>query len=295
MNAGVETAVGMDVGSKSRLTCVPKPVPREYRSAPDYGLRETSAPRIPFRLLMMYEEKLLPHNLEAEEALLGSVLLDGGRLADLIGKIQGDDFYREANALIGNSFVELFKQRTPLDQVTVSHCLQAMGNLETVGGLGYLSYLVSETPTPIHAEYYIGIVKETSTLRKLIQHAAEVTAASYMGDNSQEIAESGVQTLLQLRTGNADRRPMSSRDLYNRYQAELIEEIQSDDSFVVGISTGFKTLDKIINGWQAGLFYVLGARTSMGKTMFAHELALKTAARGARCSSLVWSFHTRLS
>ena len=205
----------------------------------------------------MYEEKLLPHNLEAEEALLGAVLMDGERLPNLVGKIQADDFYREDNGLIWNSFLKLYKERVTPDPVTVSHALQALGKLENVGGMAYLAHLVSGTPTPFHAEYYLSIVRETSTLRKIIQHAEDLSAAAYSDENSQEIVESGVQNLLRLRVGDTDRRPMSSRELYDQYQSDLIQEIQSDDSYVAGISTGFKTLDRIINGWQAGLLYVL--------------------------------------
>ena len=228
----------------------------------------------------MYADKLLPHSIEAEESILGSVLINSDCLDSLMGKLQAADFYREKNGLVWAAFEDLYRQRVAVDQVTALNQLQANGKIEATGGMAYLSHLVGITPTSVHAEYYASVVLEKAKLRQIIATCGSLVADAYDSGSSIEIAERGVSQLLMFRTGQEDRRPKSLKGLYDEFQAELVDEFQGSSGLTRGIPTGFKDLDQMINGWQKGQLYVMGARTSMGKTLIANAFALNLGKRG---------------
>ena len=224
---------------------------------------------------MTQEQRLLPHSIEAEEAVLGSVLIDPGCLPSLLGLVAAEDFYREKHAVIWRAYLSLWRGRLPADQVTVARSLSAQNNLEPAGGMGFLSHLVAITPTSVHAPHYAGIVRETSRLRAIIAQGGKLAQDAYNSQPSQEIVESGVRGLLGLRTGDDDRMPVTAKELYDLYQAELLEELDAGPDYIPGVTTGFASLDRMTGGWKRGLLYIVGARTSIGKTTFAAASMLK--------------------
>ena len=228
----------------------------------------------------MYAEQLAPHSIEAEEAILGSVLINSDCLDGLIGRLTAADFYREKNGLVWAAFEDLYRQRVAVDQVTALNQLQANGKIEATGGMAYLSHLVGITPTSVHAEYYASVVLEKAKLRQIIATCGGLVADAYDSGSSIEIAQRGVSQLLRLRNGQEDRRPKSLRELHSEFQSELVDEFQGSIELARGTPTGFGDLDKMINGWEQGQLYVLGARTSMGKTLLANAFALNLARRG---------------
>jgi len=228
----------------------------------------------------MYQEQLLPHSIEAEEAVLGAVLIDSGCLGRLVGKLVPEDFYREKNGVLWRTYLTLWRSKVVPDRVTVGRSLQVQGVSDTVGGMAYLSHLVAITPTSAHAEHYLMMIREASRLRAIIAQASALSDAAYYSSSSQEIVENGVRGLLSLRTGEEDRRPLSSSQLYDLYQADLLEELDADANYISGVTTGFIRLDRMVGGWKRGLFYIVGARTSIGKTTFAGACMTKLLGTG---------------
>lgn len=226
------------------------------------------------------QTRLLPHDLEAEEAVLGSVLIAPECLAELVGKLQPEDFYREANRLVWQAMQQLFRAGVDADQVTVAQRLKADGNLECARGMAYLSHLVSITPTSVHAGYYADIVAEYARRRRLVSIARDLYGMATDGGSSAEAVEKSVLDLLSLRTGQAESRPESMREINDRCQAQFMEKLEADADYTTGTPTGFTDLDRITNGFQPGLTYIMGARTSVGKTMMCNAFALKLALRG---------------
>ena len=126
--------------------------------------------------MTVYAEKLLPHDIEAEESVLGSVLIDGECLTRLAPLLKGGDFYRERNQLCFDAAMSLFQRDQAVDQVTLAGELARTEKLDLVGGMAYLSHLVSITPTSVHAEDYAQAVSRTSNMRRLIDAGARITA-----------------------------------------------------------------------------------------------------------------------
>ena len=126
-----------------------------------------------------YAEKLLPHDVEAEEAVLGSLLIDGQCIARLAPLLKGGDFYRERNQLCFDAAVALFQRDLAIDQLTLAGELARTEKLDLAGGMAYLSHLVAITPTSVHAEDYAQAVSRTATMRKLIDAGVRITALGY--------------------------------------------------------------------------------------------------------------------
>ena len=223
----------------------------------------------------MNPEQLQPHSIEAEEAVLGSVLIDPDCLPGLLGRITPEDFYRERHALIWRTYLTLWRGQMAPDQVTVARSLNVQDNLEAAGGMAFLSRLVSITPTSAHAYHYAGIIRETSRLRAIIAQAGKLMVDAYDSRPSQETVEAAIRGLLGIRTGDTDRMPVSARELYDLHQEDLLEELDSDADYIPGVTTGFASLDRMTGGWKRGLLYICGARTSIGKTTFAAASMLR--------------------
>ena len=129
----------------------------------------------------MFQEKLLPHDIEAEEAVIGSLLLDGESILKVAQFLKPGDFYREKNRFCYEASRELFRKTEAINQVTVAHELDVQDRLDAVGGTAYLSHLVSTVPTPVHIEDYARIVNRTAVMRNLIDAAAGISAIGYDG------------------------------------------------------------------------------------------------------------------
>ena len=129
--------------------------------------------------MTLYAERLLPHNIEAEESLIGSLLIDGECIARVAPLLQSGDFYRERNQLCFDAAVALFQRDQAIDQTTLAGELARTERLDTIGGMAYLSHLVAITPTSVHSEDYAEIVSRTSTMRKLITAAARISELGY--------------------------------------------------------------------------------------------------------------------
>ena len=230
----------------------------------------------------MYAEKLLPHELEAEEEVVGSLLIDGDSFVRISSLIKPEDFYRERNQLCYAACRSLFERNEAIDQVTLARELSRTNQLESAGGMAYLSHLVSVTPTSAHSEHYAQLVARTSTKRTLIDAASRISVIGYDDtDDVDATLRQAEDILFGVRTGQPHRGFMPLRQIYDQY---LEERAASADPLLASdtpMLTGFNDLDELLGGMQRSDMIVLGARPAMGKSALAINVAINAAQDGA--------------
>ena len=224
-------------------------------------------------------ERLPPHNLEAEQSVLGSLLIDRDAVIRVASFLKPDDFFRSAHATIFQAIVDLYNRREPPDFVTVVDELERRERLEEVGGVAYITELMNAVPTAVHVEYYGRIVERTATLRRLIEAGSEIVRIGYDEsldiDEALERAEQAIFDVSQRRS-TRDFTPIA--EILEHYFDKL-DAIQHQRGTVVGVPTGFADLDKLTGGLQRSDLIILAARPSVGKTSFqlgiAHNAAVQ--------------------
>ena len=230
----------------------------------------------------MYAEKLLPHDLEAEEAVVGSLLIDSDSFVRVAHLIKPEDFYREKNQLCFAACLGLFQRGEVIDQVTVARELSRNDRLETVGGMAYLSHLVSITPTAVHSEQYAQLVARSATMRRLIDAASRISAIGYEDtDDVETTLRQAEDVLFQVRSGETSRGFIPLREIYDQYLEERAAIIEPLDQTGGPILTGFNDLDELLGGMQRSDLIILGARPSLGKSTLAMNVSLNAAKNGA--------------
>lgn len=223
--------------------------------------------------------KVPPNNIEAEQSVIGSMLLDKNAISTAAEILRGEDFYKEAHGQIFNCIMELNDKDEPADLVTLVDSLRSKGILENVGGITYLSNLVSSVPTTANVKYYAKIVEEKSTLRRLIKSSSELMDKCYSAQEEVpsilEKAEKDIFDISQ-KAMTHDFEPMS-RILEKSFNE--IERLYKNKGALTGVPTGFSDLDSKTSGLQRGDFILIAARPSMGKTAFALNIAQYAAIR----------------
>ena len=234
--------------------------------------------------MTVYAEKLLPHDIEAEEAVLGSVLIDGECLTRLAPLLKGGDFYRERNQLCFDAAMSLFQRDQAVDQVTLAGELQRTEKLDLVGGMAYLSHLVSITPTSVHAEDYAQAVSRTSNMRRLIDAGARITALGYKDtDDMDATMREAEEAVFAVRGASQTRGFVPLREIYDQYLQDQADAASSLEPSGMPIMTGFPDLDEYLGGLQRADMIILGARPSMGKSSLALNMAVNAAKTGQTC------------
>ncbi|MBI4743680.1 MAG: replicative DNA helicase [Actinobacteria bacterium] len=222
-------------------------------------------------------EKIPPQNLEAEESLLGSMLISEDAIPVVTEIIRIDDFYREANRKIFGAIVGLYQKGEPADPITVAEELKTMGALEGVGGKAYLHTLISGVPTAANAKYYAEIVERNAVLRSLIRVATEIAALGYQAPDELDIlidkAESLIFGISQKRISE---KFVCVRDLLVE-SFEQIEKLYEKKTNITGVATGFTDFDEMTSGLHTSDLIVIAARPSMGKTSLALGIASNVA------------------
>ncbi|HEB75757.1 MAG TPA: replicative DNA helicase [Nitrospirae bacterium] len=218
-------------------------------------------------------DKLPPQNLEAEQSILGAILLDNEALLKSLEVISAEDFYRNTNRLIFNAMVELFEKNEPIDIITLTDHLRTKNQLDAVGGVSYLSSLVNAVPTSANVRYHSKIVKEKALMRSLIRSATEIVTTVYEenlpADDLVDLAE---KTIFEI----SDKRikaPFSKLKEVIKDSFEMIEHLYDRKEAITGVPSGFRDLDELTTGFQPGDLIIVGGRPSMGKTAFALNLA----------------------
>ena len=199
----------------------------------------------------------MPHNIEAERAVLGALFLDPRKIGTVQAIISEDDFYKRSHQLIFNAIDVVFDRNGALDFVMVVNQLEAYDALENAGGASYLAELIEATPTAEHVEYYANIVKQKSTLRRLI---AATTTISSVGEGSQVNKPKEMSHLVV--------------EAYDR-----VVKLSEEKRDITGLATGYHDLDKMTSGFQGDQLIIIAARPSVGKTAFALNIAQNVATK----------------
>lgn len=218
-------------------------------------------------------QKIPPHSLEAEQSLLGSMMLGEDAVDAALEEVKADDFYQSSHRFIFSALVNLYNSQKPCDIVTLVEELKKQEHLTEAGGASYLSQLLNVVPTSKNAKFYAKIVKEKSMLRSLISVSNDIIDSAYDPQAEAEklidSAEQKVLTLNQLKTT----RPYSYvKDIIKNTFAEL-EMLYDNKQSVTGIASGFYKLDEMTSGWQNSDLIILAARPAMGKTAFCLNIA----------------------
>ena len=219
-----------------------------------------------------------PHSIEAEQSVLGGLMLDNMAWDKINDVVHEDDFYRYDHRLIFKTIMGLVDKAYPADVLTVFESLQNQGRLDEVGGMAYLNALATGVSSAVNIRRYAEIVRDRSLLRKLVSASDNIaeSALSPQGRDTNEIIDSAEKAILQVsqdgQRGNNDfiELPVVLKDVLETIN-ELHDREHMDD--VTGIATGFSTLDKMTSGLQKGDLVIVAGRPSMGKTSFAMNIA----------------------
>ena len=226
---------------------------------------------------MNQNDKLPPQNLEAEKSVIGSILIDKESIEKVIDILRPEDFYSRQNQLIYGAMVNLLEKNEPIDILTVTNKLEEIGELESSGGAGYLTSLLSITPTSAHILNYGKIVQRKKILRDLIDSAHKIVSLGHQEEESIEKilyhAEQGIFAVSQ-RSISKDFKALKE-GLQEAF--ERLERLHKGDGALRGFSTGFVDLDNILAGLQRSDLIILGARPSFGKTSLALDIARNVA------------------
>ncbi len=225
------------------------------------------------------ESRTPPHNLDAEQSVLGSILLDNETYASLEGMLAADHFYKEGHRKIFRAIERLFRRGDPMDLVTLTEELRQSGELESVGSVPYLIGLADSVPTAAYADSYARIVLEKATLRDLISASGRIMQLAYdQAGPLDEVLDQAEQSIFDLATKKRRSQFEGMPTLVTETFAHINELFANPDP-VSGMRTGFKELDMMTAGLQPSSLNVLAARPSMGKTALALSMALNAALR----------------
>ncbi|MBI4497217.1 MAG: replicative DNA helicase [Chloroflexi bacterium] len=235
----------------------------------------------------MYPERLPPHDAAAEEAVLGSLLIDGEAVTRVAHLLKTDDFFREKNRWVYDACLALYERREPLNEVTVAHELVLKNRLDDVGGPAYLNYLVTAVPTSVYVEYYAQIVVRTALMRRLISAAGEIAALAYEGGPDADVVlDQAEDILFHLRRGHSIRDFVHIRQVIDAYLEQAsATKTDADLEALPRIPTGYPALDALLGGLHRSDLVIVAARPGVGKTSlalgFAHHAATRQRARAA--------------
>ena len=223
-----------------------------------------------------------PHNLVAEESLLGAMLLSRDAIADALETVSAEQFYRPAHARVFEAVRDLYGAGDPADAVTVAEVLERSGTLEAIGGLEGLLALQMNTPATSNASSYARIVHENHTLRRLIEVAGEIAELGYgRPDDVTKAVDWAENLMYQVAQGQVGDNTVQLSELLDG-TLDRLEELYEHGGSITGTETGYRDLDKLLSGLQPSSLYVVGGRPSMGKTSFALGMASHAAIKGQR-------------
>ena len=227
----------------------------------------------------MLIERVPPQNIEAEQAVLGAMLIEKEAIARVTELLKGGDFYREAHRLIFEAMLDLYNRNEAVDMITVIELLKREDNLERVGGIAYVTSLANSVPTAANVHYHAKIVEEKALLRQLIQTSTKIAALGYEGSEEvSQIVDQAEKMILEVsnRRIGGDFTPIKSivLDAFGK-----IEQLYESRGGITGLATGFKDLDRLTSGLQKSDLILVAARPSMGKTAFTLNIASNVASR----------------
>jgi len=234
--------------------------------------------------------RLPPHSVEAEQSLLGGLMLDQRAWDQVADVLHVDDLYRADHRLIFSAIAELVARNQPPDAVTVGEHLQRTGQLEAAGGLAYLARLVEDTPSAANIRAYARIVRERAMLRKLIEIGGDIAASAHstQGLTVDEIVDLAEQRVFEIAEGGRRGPGFTSLKEILPRTIDRLDTLSHTAGDITGVSTGFTEMDKMTAGLQRGELIIIAGRPSMGKTTLAINIA-ENAAIGAQVPAGIFS------
>ena len=231
----------------------------------------------------MYAEKLPPHDIEAEGAVIGSLVIDGEAVVKVAPFLKPEDFYRDRNRWCYVACLGLWQRGEPIDQATLAHELARQERLEEAGGIAFLSQLAATVPTPLHIEHYGRIVQRSSVSRQLIRAAEEIAAIGFEEPTDNDVSLGRAEdVLLRIRSGRSTRDFVHVREVLDRYLQEELSPLGMPlERGVAPIRTEFPEMDQLLGGLQRSDLIILAARPSLGKSSLALSIARNAAGSGA--------------
>jgi replicative DNA helicase len=222
-------------------------------------------------------DKMVPHNIEAEQAVLGALLIDPDAIFKVNTFLHAADFYVERHHWVYDAILTLHERREAIDFVTLCDELERRERLAELGGAAYLTSLINATPTALNIEHYGRIVERTATLRRLIGAAGEIAALAYEDtDNVDDVVDQAEQILFGVSQRRVARDLQPIRDVVSEYY-DRIDYLYQHKGETIGVPTGFRNLDKMLGGLQKSDLIIVAARPAMGKTSLMLTLAQNAA------------------
>jgi replicative DNA helicase len=217
--------------------------------------------------------KLPPQNIEAEQSILGGILIENEAINKVIEILTPEDFYRDAHRRIFEALIMLSERDEPSDLITLTNELQKKKELDLIGGATYLASLIDSVPTAANIEYYAKIVKEKAVLRKLINTSTEIITKSYeyLGDVD-SLLDEAEQEIFQISGSRVKPSFYPIRDVV-KGSFKTLERLYEKKELITGVPSGFKELDRLTAGFQASDLIIVAGRPSMGKTAFCLNIA----------------------
>ncbi|MDF2839500.1 MAG: replicative helicase [Clostridia bacterium] len=213
-------------------------------------------------------QRIPPNSLEAEQSVLGAMLLDKEAVTTATEFVSGDDFYREAHKELFEAIVELFDKGQPVDLITLPEKLKVRNTLEAVGGITYITNLMSIVPSTHNVGYYAKIIEEKALLRKLIKASNEIMGKSYeASEEVSNVIDMAEKSIFDISLNRSTQGFVHIKKILNS-NFDKIEELYLNKGKITGVSTGFNDLDEMLSGLQKADLVLVAARPSMGKTSF---------------------------
>ncbi|HDZ62159.1 MAG TPA: replicative DNA helicase [Nitrospirae bacterium] len=218
-------------------------------------------------------DRLPPQNIEAEQSVLGAILLENEAISPVIEMLVPEDFYKDSHKKIFRAMRELYEKSEPIDLITLTEQMSSKEQLEEVGGASYLSLIVNQVPTSANIKYHSKIVKEKAMLRNLITTATDIVSMSYDEDTAvNEILDKAETKVFALSEKSIKSSFVHIKEVV-KDTIELVDRLYDKKELITGLPSGFKDLDELTTGFQPGDLVVVGARPGMGKTAFCLNIA----------------------
>jgi replicative DNA helicase len=225
---------------------------------------------------MVLSNRLFPHDLSAEESVIGSLLIDDLGFSKIASILQPEHFYMEANRLVFEIAKQLFTRQQPINQITIAHELETIDKLESVGGRAYLAKVINVVPTSLHIKHYANLVRRTATMRTLITAAEDISDIGF--DNNPDIENAlnrAEDIIYNIRSDQPSRDFVPLRETLTPYLESSSTDMSDGEN--QPINSGFNLLDDLLGGFQRSDMIVIAARPSVGKSMFALNVAINAA------------------
>ena len=227
------------------------------------------------------EHRTMPHSIENEQCVLGCAIIDNDAAFSILGELKEDDFYSETHKLIFEAMFKMYSSNKHIDLVTVVEALEKSGNLDSIGGIEYLTTLVDLVPSVSAYQHYVDIVKNNSVLRQLIKASNEITNLSYEDVDREQVLSFAEETIFKIGEKD-DRGGLTHINVAVNNALSNFEAIQNNQGVIRGVPTGIYALDKLTNGFQKGALILIAARPGCGKTSLGMNIVNHAAVKGGK-------------